>query len=68
MNEYISRTIQHLEQIEAEETFPAIQAASLLAETLCDIAPCCQRKTNNRLPGLLRCMLSVPISSMGHCA
>jgi hypothetical protein len=38
MNEYLSQTIKHLEQIEAEETFPATQAASLLAETLCEIA------------------------------
>jgi hypothetical protein len=38
MNEYLSRTIHQLEQIEAEETFPAIQAAFLLAETLCEIA------------------------------
>jgi hypothetical protein len=35
---YLTRTIHQLEQIEAEETFPATQAASLLAETLCEIA------------------------------
>jgi hypothetical protein len=36
---YLTRTIHQLEQIEAEETFPALRAASLLAETLCEIAP-----------------------------
>jgi hypothetical protein len=35
---HLTRTIQQLEQIEADEDFPAIQAASLLAETLCEIA------------------------------
>jgi hypothetical protein len=35
---YLTRTIQQLEQIEAEEDFPATQAAFLLAETLCEIA------------------------------
>lgn len=30
---YLTRTIHQLEQIEAEAQFPAIRAASLLAET-----------------------------------
>jgi hypothetical protein len=36
---HLTRTIHQLEQIEAEEAFPATQAAFLLAETLCEIAP-----------------------------
>jgi hypothetical protein len=35
---HLTRTIHQLEQIEAEEDFPATQAAYLLAETLCEIA------------------------------
>jgi hypothetical protein len=35
----LTRTIQRLEHIFADEDFPAIRAASLLAETLCEIAP-----------------------------
>ena len=35
---HLTRTIHRLEHILADEDFPAVRAASLLAETLCEIA------------------------------
>jgi hypothetical protein len=35
---YLTRTIHQLEHILADEDIPAIRAASLVAETLCEIA------------------------------
>jgi hypothetical protein len=35
---HLTRTIHQLEHILAEEDVPAVRAASLLAETLCEIA------------------------------
>jgi hypothetical protein len=36
---HLTRTIHWLEHILSDEDFPAVCAASLLAETLCEIAP-----------------------------
>jgi hypothetical protein len=38
-SKYLTRTIHHLEHILAEEDYPAVRAAELLAETLLALAP-----------------------------